>query len=703
MDARIRQTLGVDIGGTFTDVVLLGGDGSMVAKKVLSTVDDYAGGIMAGLAEACRDARVPADALDAVVHGTTVATNTILEGTGARTALITTSGFRDVLELRRIRIPQLYNLLYEKPAPLVPRRLRFEVDERVGPRGEVVRPLGEGSVDDALDRIRRAGVQALAICLLHSYANGDHERRIAAAARAALPGVFVTCSADILPEIREYERTSTTVINAYVGPIVERYLRSLARQLRGAGVGAPLRVMQSNGGIMTAERAMTRPAYIVESGPAAGVIASAHAARAAGYPNVITLDMGGTTAKASLIEDGAITKTFEYEAGAGINLSSQLVKGGGHALRLPLIDIAEIGAGGGSIVSINRGGSIQIGPRSAGAVPGPSCYGAGGDEATLTDAHVVLGYVNPEGLAGGRVRVHPALARDVLERKVARPLGRDLLPTAYGVHAIASATMMRAVKAVSTYRGRDPREFTLIAFGGNGPICGVEMARFLEMRRVLVPRHPGLFSAFGLLLAHLEHQAMRTCLRRASAVAPDDLERWYGELEAEVRAVLRDEGCPDDAVTVLRFADLRYAGQAYELTVPVAAGAGAVAEMVGRFEAEHMRTYGHRGESEGVDLVSVRAVADAPGSAAGLPRVPGRRPEQTGVGGGGARAAYFGPEHGLLSTPVLSREGLAGRARAGPLIVEEYDATCVVPPGAAASLDAWGNIVIDLEERAADA
>jgi len=371
MDARIRQTLGVDIGGTFTDVVLLGGDGSMVAKKVLSTVDDYAGGIMAGLAEACRDARVPADVLDAVVHGTTVATNTILEGTGARTALITTSGFRDVLELRRIRIPQLYNLLYEKPAPLVPRRLRFEVDERVGPRGEVVRPLGEGSVDDALDRIRRAGVQALAICLLHSYANGDHERRIAAAARAALPGVFVTCSADILPEIREYERTSTTVINAYVGPIVEHYLRSLARQLRGAGVGAPLRVMQSNGGIMTAERAMTRPAYIVESGPAAGVIASAHAARAAGYPNVITLDMGGTTAKASLIEDGAITKTFEYEAGAGINLSSQLVKGGGHALRLPLIDIAEIGAGGGSIVSINRGGSIQIGPRSAGAVRAP--------------------------------------------------------------------------------------------------------------------------------------------------------------------------------------------------------------------------------------------------------------------------------------------------------------------------------------------
>jgi N-methylhydantoinase A len=700
MDARVRRTLGVDIGGTFTDVVLLGGDGSIVAKKVLSTVDDYAVGIMRALDEACREAGASADDLDAVVHGTTVATNTILEGTGARTALITTAGFRDVLELRRIRIPQLYNLLYEKPAPLVPRRLRFEVEERLGARGEVVRPLDEASVAAALERVRRANVQALAISLLHSYADGGHERRIAAAARAALPGVFVTCSADILPEIREYERTSTTVINAYVGPIVERYLRSLARRLRAAGVGAPLRVMQSNGGVMTADRAMARPAYIVESGPAAGVIAAAQAARAAGHPNAITLDMGGTTAKASLIEGGAITKTFEYEAGAGINLSSQLVKGGGHALRLPLIDVAEIGAGGGSIVSINRGGSMQIGPRSAGAVPGPACYGAGGEEATLTDAHVVLGYINPAGLAGGRVRVDPSLARDVVERKVARPLGQPLLAAAYGVHAIASATMMRAVKAVSTYRGRDPREFTLIAFGGNGPICGVEMARFLEMPRVLVPPHPGLFSAFGLLLAHLEHQAVRTCLRRASAVAPADVEGWYRDLEDEARAVLRDEGCSEDEVNLSRLADLRYAGQAYELAVPVGRGARALDEMVGRFESEHLRTYGHRGASEGVDLVSVRVVADAPGSAPGLPSAFGRRPDGSGTTAcTGRRAAYYGPTHGTVATPVIGRGGLATGARAGPLIVEEYDATCVVPPGAIASLDVRGNIVIDLEER----
>jgi N-methylhydantoinase A len=698
----VTHVLGVDIGGTFTDVVLLGRDGLFVAKKVPSTVEDYAGGIMTAIREACREAGIGPGAIGAVTHGTTVATNAILEGAGARTALITTAGFRDVLELRRIRIPQLYNLLYEKPAPLVPRRRRFEVEERMGPQGEVVRPLDDASIRSALDCVRAAHVQALAICFLHSYANPEHEHRVAAASRAALPGVFVTCSADILPEIREYERTSTTVINAYVGPIVDGYLRSLAEQLRTAGLAGPLRVMQSNGGIMTAERAMARPAYIVESGPAAGVIAASHTARAAGCANAITLDMGGTTAKASLIENGMITKTFEYEAGAGINLSSQLVKGGGHALRLPLIDIAEIGAGGGSIVSITRGGLIQIGPRSAGASPGPACYGAGGEDATLTDAHVVLGYINPGGLAGGRVRVNADRAREIVDRKVARPLGQSLLPTAHGIHAIASATMMRAVKAISTYRGRDPREFTLIAFGGNGPICGVEMARYLGMTRVLIPPHPGLFSAFGLLLARLEHQAVRTCLRPAGTISPDELNAIYAGLEAAALAVMADEGCARDEIGIARFADLRYAGQAYELTVRVEGGPDMVATMVERFEEEHLRTYGHRGQTESVILVSVRVVADAPGGAPVLASAP----DVTGAGATGAgapprrRQAYFGPDHGLLETPVLPRRALAGRGRFGPLIIEEYDATCVVPPGAYASLDGRHNIVIDLGGRA---
>ena len=411
----MQHLFGVDIGGTFTDIVLASSDGAVRTCKVASTTSDYGEGIVAGLAELIAAAGIDPAAVSGVVHGTTVATNTILEGRGARTGLITTKGFRDVLEMRRLRIPQMYNLQYTPPRPLAPRRLRLEVDERTGPRGQIWSELDEASVERAADRLAAAGVEAVAVSLINSYANPNHERRIGEIVARRMPkGTHITLSSDLLPEIREYERTSTTVVNAYIGPMVEHYLAALTGRLHAMRLNAPLRIMQSNGGVMAAQAAIEKPAYIIESGPAAGVIAAVAMARHIGIANVISLDMGGTTAKAALIENGEPAKTTEYEVGAGINLSSKLVKGGGYAVKLPFIDISEIGAGGGSIVSVDSVGSLKVGPRSAGAEPGPACYGLGGAEPTFTDAMVVLGYINPKTLAGGRVRLHAELAHRVI-------------------------------------------------------------------------------------------------------------------------------------------------------------------------------------------------------------------------------------------------------------------------------------------------
>jgi N-methylhydantoinase A len=629
-------------------------------------------------------------AIDAVVHATTVATNTILEHKGAKTALITTEGFRDVLEMRRLRIPVMYDLQYDKPAPLVPRRLRFELPERMGPRGEVKKPVDEAQARAIARKLLEEGVESVAICLLHSYANAAHEQRAAELVREQLNGkAYISLSSDILPEIREYERTSTAVVNAYIGPIVRHYVSSLSSQLKSAGVTGPLHIMQSNGGTMSAAAAAQKPAFLVESGPAAGVIACADIARSAGLGNVISFDMGGTTAKAAIVEDGEPARTTEYEVGAGINVSSKLVKGGGYAIKLPFIDISEIGAGGGSIVSLDAAGSIKVGPQSAGAVPGPACYGLGGKEATFTDAAVVLGYLNPEYLVGGKLPINARLSRDAIERKVAQPLGLDVHRAAYGVYAIAVATMTRAVKAVSTYRGRDPRDFALVAFGGNGPVVAVAIARELEMRRVLIPPAPGVFSAAGLLFSNVEHTQQRSVFQQTSAVDARRLQKLFADLEAEVRGEMRKEGIADARVTVKRLADLRYTGQAFELTVP--AERADIAAIESAFHAEHKRTYGHASEGDPVDLINIRAIASAaPESKEGFAER--LKDAQVATPAQGRRQAYFGGK--LVDTPVLGRAALTKRMQ-GPLIIEEFDATCVIPPDARAALDAHGNIVIE--------
>jgi N-methylhydantoinase A len=697
--SSVVYRVGADIGGTFTDVVLIGTDGSIATKKVSSTPDNFGRAIVEGVSELIAEEGVAVESLAALAHASTVATNAIIELKGARTALITTKGFRDVLEMRRLRIPVLYDLQYRKPPPLVPRRLRFEVDERMGPRGVVWMPLDEQSVIVAAKALKEAGVQSIAISLLHSYADASHERRVAEIVRQHVPdGVYVTCSADVLPEIREYERTSTAVVSAYIGPVVRNYLDVLERDIRGIGIRAPLQIMQSNGGIMSIDSAREKPAYTVESGPAAGVIASARMARALGLANAISLDMGGTTAKAAMIENGEPARTTEYEVGSGINLSSKLVKGGGYPIKLPFIDVSEIGAGGGSIVSLDAAGNLSVGPQSAGAVPGPVCYGAGGTEPTFTDAALAAGYLNPTELAGGRVKLDAARAIATLEERIAKPLGLPLAEVAYGIYTIAAATMTRAVKAVTTYRGRDPRDFVLIGFGGNGPMVAAAVARALSIRKVLIPPAPGVFSALGLLMSEIEHEFSSSLFRSTQELGDDEFARLFANLETLGRAAMEGEKGPSEKLTMRRFAELRYAGQAYELTIPVGDD-DRLADVVANFHDEHCKTYGHGSNADPVDIVSIRVYARvlSGGAAFDYERL-SMQPPAAKFSSGATRKAYFGREAGFIDTPVIARGVLDEQWSRGPLIIEEYDSTCVIPHDGRARLDALGNIEIELPE-----
>lgn len=689
--------LGVDIGGTFTDLVLLGEDGSVRTLKIPSTPEDYGEAIVEGACRILANAGLSADHLAEIVHATTIVTNTVLEGKGANTALVTTKGFRDVLAMRRLRIPEMYDLQYRKPPPLVPRRLSFEVDERMGPDGTVWRPLIPHEVEAIGRQLKAEGVQAVAVSLLHSYVNSAHEEETGEILSRCLGSdVPVMLSSRILPEIREYERTSTAVVSAYVAPAVARYLSRLEDRLVAAGIRAPLRIVQSSGGAMSRENAIASPAHLLESGPAAGVIASTRTLARAGIADAISFDMGGTTAKAAMIENGVPVRTQEYEVGAGINLSSQLVKGGGYSIKLPFIDISEIGAGGGSIVTLSPEGRLRVGPESAGAWPGPACYGHGSDRPTFTDAMVVLGYVSPDVIAGGKVKIHADLARKAIAQTVAAPLGLGVEEAAFGIHKLAVAAMTRAVKAVTTYRGRDPRDFALFAFGGNGPVAATAVAAELGMARVLIPPSPGVFSAFGLPLTGIEHEMTRSLMRPCVEANAPLFQETLDVLRADaMRALARDGVSPADCLLVA-MADMRFKGQAYELTIPLSGegrderiGARALREA---FAAEHRRTFGHGSAEDAMVVVNLRV------QGRGRAQVPERflwEPEAS-ASGQRTRPAWFGGRDGFVETPVIGRRALEREPLEGPLIVEEYDATCVVPPGCVAALDASGNIVIEV-------
>jgi len=699
MPGAVRCRVAADIGGTFTDIVLLLHDGTVATRKVPSTPTDYAAAILTGIRDLLAERGVDARCVEQVLHASTIATNAILENKGAKTALITTAGFRDVLEMRRIRMPRLYEPLYRKPLPLVPRRRRYEVVERMGPGGEILVPFDREQAAALVEELAASDVEAIAVTFLHSYANPVHEEAMGELLRRRMPDRFVSLSIEVLPEIREYERTSTTVVNAYIGPPIARYLRSLRRQLGETGVEGRLLMMQSSGGMLDAERVIEKPAQIVESGPAAGVIAAARIGRASGYPDLITLDMGGTTAKAAVIEDGKLVRTDEYEVGGGISLSSRLVKGAGYVLKLPVVDVSEVGAGGGSVAWIDAGGSLKVGPQSAGSVPGPVCYRGGGTEPTVTDANVVLGFLSPAAIAGGTLPIDHAGALNSLTEKIAKPLGRDVLHVANAVHQLANATMVRAVKAVTTYRGRDPREFTLIAFGGSGGVHAVGVARALGIRRVIVPPAAGVFSALGLLFSPIELALSQAFPRSAHECTPLQLQAAFEALEQ--RAV-QQLSHPRPRVDLQRQMDVRYAGQAFELTVDLPAGpiaAATITDAIEAFERDHERTYGHRLEGESLkEIVTLRVTARARAEQEARLDVQGLIAAQSRPAG--RRTAFFGAELGAHGTPVLSRAALIAGPRRGPILFDEDDATLVVPPDATASLDANSNIIVDLDDAA---
>jgi len=682
--------IGVDIGGTFTDLVAIAADGTITTHKTVSTPQDYSIGIDIGLRALL--GAVDGTRVTEVLHATTVGSNTILEGKGARTALITTRGFRDVLEIRDLRMPKLYDMAWTKPPPLVERRLRLEVVEKMRPDGSVAVPLDDASLATAIDFLRHEGVASVAVCLLHSYSNPAHEQAIVAALAAALPEVAVTASHALLPEIKEYPRTSTTVVNAYIQPVVRAYLTALQARLLARGISAPLHLMQSNGGLASAATAAEAPARIVESGPAAGVVGAAALIRQLGLDRAITFDMGGTTAKAGVVEAGQVLRAEAMEVGAGVMAGARLLVGGGYMLKLPAIDLAEVGAGGGSICRIDAAGAPKVGPRSAGADPGPVCYGRGGTEPTITDCNLVLGYLDPAGLLGGTLRLDTQAARAAVAEKLAEPLGLSIEEAAHGMLRVVSATMMRAIRAVTVERGRDARTFPMVAFGGNGPLFAAGIAADLGVREIIVPPLPGLFSAFGLLVADTEHHATQSLRMHVFGAEPARLQQALNGLAAEGMARLAADGFRPAARELRLRAMARYVGQSSEIAVdlPMADATTLLSLLPGAFAVEHERTYGFRAPpDEPVELTALSLVARGIPDA---PRMPQRMVPRP-AAAMGRRLAWF-PILGWTDTEIIGRADLVGRARPGPLIVQEYDATCLVPPGMTASVNEFGAIMM---------
>ena len=686
----MKLRIGIDIGGTFTDLVAMGDDGSVHRLKLPSTPHDYAEGVVNGAATLLAATGHQADE---ILHATTIGSNAILEAKIARTALITTKGFRDVLEIRDLRMPRLYDINWTKPEPLVPRNLRLEVDEKIRPDGSVIRPLNPDSVDAVIKTLLTEKIESVAICLLHSYANPAHEQSVAAAIRAALPDLPISLSHEILPEAGEYPRSSTTVVNAAIQPVVRAYLARLQRGLEANGAHAPVKLMQSNGGLASADNAARFPARIVESGPAAGVVGAAALARRLGEDLVVTFDMGGTTAKAGMIERGEVQRSEQMEVGGGVIAGARLLVGGGTLLKLPTIDLAEIGAGGGSICRIDPAGAPVVGPQSAGAAPGPVCYGMGGTKPTITDCNLVLGYLDPAGLAGGLMKLDRDAAEAAIARDLAGPLGVSVPEAAMGMRRIAASTMMRAIRAVSVERGRDVRAATLMAFGGNGALFAAAMAEDLGISRILVPPMPGLFSAFGLLLAETEHHITRAWRRRVSPTLTPELQTMLDALLSEGHALLTADGFPAQRRTIRLQAMARYIGQSSEIQVPLAStdAATLLASLPHLFAVQHRGVYGFAApESEPLELISLGAVA------VGVPEQP-RLPAAMLPPQGEThqpRLAWFDGQ-GFVSTPILSRDALRGSGQTGPMIVQEYDATILVPPGWRARCDDFGNIAIN--------
>ena len=694
----MRARIGVDIGGTFTDIVVALPDGTLHINKISTTRDDPGRAVVEGVRSVLAAVKLSPASVGEVVHGTTTASNTILQKVGARTGVLTTRGFRDVLEIGRIRTPTMFDLTWNKPEPLSPRRWRREIGERIAADGAIVRALDPAEVREIGSFFLDEGVEAVAICFINSYKNPVHELAAKRILEAAFPSLLVSASCDVLAEMREYERTSTTVVNAYILPSMRSYLAKLQRDLATIGVTAPIQVMASNGGMMGITLASERPVFAVASGPAGGVTGAARLGAVTGDQDAIVFDMGGTTAKASIIEGGLPALSNEYEFRDGITAPSRFIKGGGYVLKVPAIDIAEVGAGGGSVASIDAGGLLTVGPESVGAMPGPACYRLGNDRPTVTDANMVLGYLNQRALAGGSLPVDPELARQAIAKHVATPLGLGLLEAAHGVRYIANINMARAIRAVTIERGRDPRELTLVAFGGGGPVHAVDVARLLGIRRVVAPVMAGVFSAVGMLAADAEHDFLRAVLTRLDHCEAAALHHWVEDLRTQGRVTLAAEGYTPDAVSYDLKADLRYLGQSSELTIRCRGEQLDVATMAALredFQTAYHETFGYSND-EPLELVNLRLAARGRNSARlDFGRIHVAQAAQAGASG--VRAVSFARGEPLIETSLIARSAVTTEWRAGPLIIESYDTTVVVPPQVRVRADAIGNLILEIQ------
>ena len=669
----------MDTGGTFTDVALVDEvRGDRFIAKVPSTPDNPSRAVMDGVIKILEQERVDPKDVQLFLHGTTVATNALLEHKGALTALVTTEGFRDVLEIGRQTRPRLYDFRAHRPKPLVPRNLRLEVPERLRHTGEVLQALDETAANEMVSFLAQTNVEAVAVCLLNSYANGEHERQLRTLLNERMPHVHVSLSSEVLPEMREYERTSTVVANAYVIPVINRYLADLEDALNQAAIPSDLYIMQSNGGMIAAEEARRVAARTALSGPAGGAMAGVQVGRETGHDNVITIDMGGTSLDICLIEDGQPHATTEAEIA-------------GYAIKLPMLDIHTIGAGGGSLAWIDAGGALRVGPESAGADPGPVCYGQGGTQPTVTDAHAVLGRLNPSGLLGGEMALDVEAARNAIREQIAKPLDTTVEEAASGILKVVNATMMRGIRVVSVERGRDPRQFALVGFGGAGPLHVSELADMLGAHEVLVPVAPGITSAMGIVTTDVHHDDVRACLQRAEQADLTEINRLLEEMETHLRNMLQREGFSKAQQEMTYWADFRYKHQSYEIRIPLSGhplDTDRWKAAVAHFHREHQTLYGYAREEEPVEVVHVRASARGR-----LPTVKhtlwaerqGGKPEPHEW-----RPVYW--NGGWVETPIYRREQLyAEDVIQGPAILEQLDSTVVVLPEQTARVDRYGH------------
>jgi N-methylhydantoinase A len=694
----LRFRLGVDVGGTFTDAVLISEEtGEINIAKVPSTPRDPSIGFLAAVNQILSKANTQAPNISYLVHGTTVATNALIEGKSPKTAFITTEGFRDLLEIGRQIRPSLYDIHFEKLKPLVPRDLCFEVPERLDATGKVLLELDESRMAEIAQKLEKQNIRSAAICFLHSYVNPSHEERAEQILRKHAPNAVLSVSSGICPEFREYFRASTTVVNACVKPVVANYLEGIETQLKKQETKAELLIMQSNGGVLTFEQAADRPVYMVESGPAAGVIAANFIAGNLGFTDVVSFDMGGTTAKAGLILDGRPKITKEYEVGAEARPGAGQSRGSGYPIRTPVIDLVEIGAGGGSIAWVDPGEVLRVGPQSAGADPGPICYRLGGKQPTITDANLVMGRINPRYFLGGEMDLDLEGATEGIRMRCAEPLGLDTIAAANGIVEIANTAMVNALRLTTVRRGYDPRALVMVAFGGAGPLHANRLCAEMQIPKLIVPLSPGTASALGLLTTDVKHEFSRTRIMRGDSADSAAINKIFSSMEEAGGKLLRKEGIPAERISFLREIEMRYKGQSSELAVVCRGGtlnAESLARLCAQFHKEYERAYGRGYPAEIVELVNYRVTA-----VGAIPSPPVRKISHSGVTAGqaqkGERPVYFHESNGFTKTSVYDRYKLeAGHHITGPAVVEEMDSNTLIHPHFQADVDGFGNLLI---------